>query len=186
MTFIIQETSLTASTLTLFLRVKSSCSSIFLHQDFSEQFFFTFRSFYCLNEIILSSQPRSRYVSNHLSLFPCIGNSGMGCYHGKFSFDQLSHMRSCLIKQLNMEGVNSMRYPPHTPKKLGWARFFILNSVDLGWIGRMGLLAILVVVFAYALQVSHTTTCDVLPLCSVYLWEAKPKANSQITLKGIL
>lgn len=91
-----------------------------------------------------------------LALFSWTGNSGMGCYHGKFSFDQLSHMRACLIKQLSMEGVNSMRYPPHTLKKLGWARFFILNNVDLSWIGRMALLGVLVVVAAVALQVSRS------------------------------
>ncbi|KAM9348637.1 aldehyde dehydrogenase family 3 member A2-like [Symphorus nematophorus] len=84
--------------------------------------------------------------------FGGVGNSGMGCYHGKFSFDQLSHLRSCLIKQLKMEGVNSMRYPPHTPKKLGWARFFILKTVDLGWLGRMALLAVLAVVAAVVIQ----------------------------------
>lgn len=83
----------------------------------------------------------------------------MGCYHGKFSFDQLSHLRSCLIKQLKMEGVNSMRYPPHTPKKLGWARFFILKNLDLGWMGRMAMLAVLVVVAAFALQVSYVHVC---------------------------
>jgi len=80
----------------------------------------------------------------------------MGCYHGKHSFDQLSHLRSCLIKKLNMEGVNSMRYPPHTPKKLGWARFFILKTIDLGWLGRMALLAVLAVVAAAVLQVRGT------------------------------
>ncbi|XP_078122048.1 aldehyde dehydrogenase family 3 member A2b [Sander vitreus] len=84
--------------------------------------------------------------------FGGVGNSGMGCYHGKYSFDQLSHLRGCLIKQLNMEGVNSMRYPPHTPKKLGWARFFILQNVDLGWVGRMVLLAVLAVVAAVVLK----------------------------------
>ncbi|KAM9847123.1 aldehyde dehydrogenase family 3 member A2b isoform 1-T2 [Aulostomus maculatus] len=84
--------------------------------------------------------------------FGGVGNSGMGCYHGKFSFDQLSHLRGCLIKKLNKEGMNNMRYPPHTSKKLGWARFFILKSIDLGWIGRMALLAILVGVAAVVLQ----------------------------------
>lgn len=78
----------------------------------------------------------------------------MGCYHGKFSFDQLSHLRGCLIKKLNMEGMNNMRYPPHTPEKLGWARFFLLKHIDLGWIGRMALLAVLAVVAAVVLQVS--------------------------------
>lgn len=79
----------------------------------------------------------------------------MGCYHGKFSFDQLSHLRGCLIKQLKMEGMNDMRYPPHTPKKLGWARFFILKTMDLGWMGRMALLALLAVVAAVAVQVGY-------------------------------
>lgn len=89
-----------------------------------------------------------------VELLPWTGNSGMGCYHGKFSFDQLSHQRGCLIKQLKMEGMNSMRYPPHTAKKLGWARFFVLKTVDLGWMGRVALLAIMAVVAAVALQVS--------------------------------
>ncbi|XP_056140663.1 aldehyde dehydrogenase family 3 member A2b [Lampris incognitus] len=84
--------------------------------------------------------------------FGGVGNSGMGCYLGKFSFDQLSHLRGCLIKQLKMEGVNSMRYPPHTEKKLSWARMFILKNPNLGWMGRMVLLAILAVVAAVALQ----------------------------------
>lgn len=47
-----------------------------------------------------------------------------------------------------------MRYPPHTHKKLGWARFFILKTMDLGWMGRMALLAILIVVAGVVLQVS--------------------------------
>lgn len=102
----------------------------------------------------------------------------MGCYHGKFSFDQLSHLRSCLIKQLKMEGMNDMRYPPHTLKKLGWARFFILKTMDLGWMGRMALLALLAVVAAVATQVSYRrrrkeppllcvplSTCTVWSLC---------------------
>lgn len=86
-------------------------------------------------------------------MFPPVGNSGMGSYHGKFSFDNLSHLRGCLIKQLKMEGVNDMRYPPHTAKKLFWARFFILKNPDLGWLGRMTLLAIFAVVAAVVLQV---------------------------------
>lgn len=84
----------------------------------------------------------------------------MGCYHGKFSFDQLSHLRGCLIKKLKMEGMNSMRYPPHTAKKLGWARFFILKSFDLSWMGRMVLLAVMVVMAAVVLQVSNREVCS--------------------------
>ncbi|KAG7269400.1 hypothetical protein CRUP_015438 [Coryphaenoides rupestris] len=84
--------------------------------------------------------------------FGGVGNSGMGCYHGKFSFDQLSHLRSCMIKPLKNEGLNNMRYPPHTLKKLGWARFFLLNFPDLGWVGRMAALTVLVAVAGFLLH----------------------------------
>ncbi|XP_053297740.1 aldehyde dehydrogenase family 3 member A2b [Pleuronectes platessa] len=80
--------------------------------------------------------------------FGGVGNSGMGCYHGKFSFDQMSHLRGCLIKQLKMEGMNSMRYPPHTMEKLGWVRFFLLRNLDLSSMGKMALLAALAVMAA--------------------------------------
>lgn len=77
----------------------------------------------------------------------------MGRYHGQHSFDQLSHMRSCLIKKLGMEGVNSMRYPPHTAKKLGWARFFILKQVNVGRMRRMAMLSMLMGLAAFVVQV---------------------------------
>ncbi|XP_051956583.1 aldehyde dehydrogenase family 3 member A2-like [Xyrauchen texanus] len=99
----------------------------------------------CLMHFSVSSLP-----------FGGVGNSGMGCYHGKFSFDQLSHLRGCLIKQLKMEAVNKMRYPPHTADKLGWARFFILKQVDFGSLSRMALLALLAVFFAVILQRYYT------------------------------
>ncbi|XP_034034030.1 aldehyde dehydrogenase family 3 member A2b [Thalassophryne amazonica] len=85
--------------------------------------------------------------------FGGVGNSGMGCYRGKFSFDQLSHLRGCLIKQLKMESMNSMRYPPHTPKKLSRAQFFFQKNPDLQWMGRMTLYAILSVVAAVVLKI---------------------------------
>ncbi|KAG9265768.1 fatty aldehyde dehydrogenase-like [Astyanax mexicanus] len=84
--------------------------------------------------------------------FGGVGNSGMGSYHGKFSFDQLSHLRGCLIKQLKMEGMNQVRYPPHTAKKIGWARFFILRQVELSKLGIVALLGVLAVVAAVMLQ----------------------------------
>lgn len=83
------------------------------------------------------------------------GNSGMGSYHGRHSFDQLSHLRSCLIKQLKMEGVNSMRYPPHTAKKLGWARFLLLRQVNVCKLRRMMMLATLVSLAAFVVQVNE-------------------------------
>ncbi|KAL7400106.1 hypothetical protein ABVT39_006656 [Epinephelus coioides] len=84
--------------------------------------------------------------------FGGVGNSGMGCYHGRHSFDQLSHLRSCLIKQLKMEGVNNIRYPPHTAKKLGWTRFILLKQVNVCRLRRMALLATLAGLAAFVVQ----------------------------------
>lgn len=76
----------------------------------------------------------------------------MGCYHGRYSFDQFSHLRSCLIKQLKMEAVNSMRYPPHTAKKLGWARFLLLKQVNVCKLQRVSLVIMLAGLAAFVVQ----------------------------------
>uniref|UniRef100_A0A7N8YNT7 Aldehyde dehydrogenase n=1 Tax=Mastacembelus armatus TaxID=205130 RepID=A0A7N8YNT7_9TELE len=94
--------------------------------------------------------------------FGGVGNSGMGCYHGQHSFDQVSHMRSCLIKQLKMEGVNSMRYPPHTARKLGWARFLLLKSVNVSRLRRVVLLALLAGMAAFVVQ-GHRDLLEPIP-----------------------
>ncbi|XP_036379653.1 aldehyde dehydrogenase, dimeric NADP-preferring-like [Megalops cyprinoides] len=60
--------------------------------------------------------------------FGGVGNSGMGRYHGKHSFDQLSHLRACLVKPLAMEGLNQARYPPQCPARLRQARFFMQKA----------------------------------------------------------
>ncbi|XP_055686148.1 aldehyde dehydrogenase, dimeric NADP-preferring isoform X7 [Lutzomyia longipalpis] len=51
--------------------------------------------------------------------FGGIGMSGMGFYHGKFSFDTFSHMKSCLVKNFNPIGekLASGRYPPYSESK---------------------------------------------------------------------
>ncbi|XP_029812914.1 aldehyde dehydrogenase family 3 member B1 [Suricata suricatta] len=58
----------------------------------------------------------------HLTLaslpFGGVGASGMGNYHGKFSFDTFSHHRACLLRRPGMEKIYSIRYPPHSPRKL--------------------------------------------------------------------
>ncbi|XP_062392963.1 aldehyde dehydrogenase family 3 member A2b [Sardina pilchardus] len=84
--------------------------------------------------------------------FGGVGNSGIGAYHGKHSFDQLSHLRGCLVKQLKMEGMNNMRYPPHTQDKLGWARFFILKHESVVKTFKYAALAVLVVIAAFMIQ----------------------------------
>lgn len=49
--------------------------------------------------------------------FGGVGPSGTGAYHGKFSFDAWSHQKAVMVKQLSLEAVNGIRYPPYTDKK---------------------------------------------------------------------
>lgn len=63
----------------------------------------------------------------HMSLdtlpFGGVGHSGMGRYHGKFSFDTFSHEKSVLHKSSGFEKLLFMRYPPfHGTNKLEWAQ----------------------------------------------------------------
>ncbi|XP_062872531.1 aldehyde dehydrogenase family 3 member A2-like isoform X2 [Trichomycterus rosablanca] len=73
-----------------------------------------------VNDVIM------HYTVNSLP-FGGVGKSGMGRYHGKHSFDQLSHKRACLVKSLAMESLNKPRYPPLTASRLRQARFFLLS-----------------------------------------------------------
>lgn len=63
--------------------------------------------------------------------FGGVGTSGLGSYHGKFSFDTFSHHRGCLVRSQALESLNDVRYPPYTDKKLGlisWAMKTSLKS----------------------------------------------------------
>ncbi|KAM9370624.1 aldehyde dehydrogenase family 3 member A2-like [Phaethornis superciliosus] len=74
--------------------------------------------------------------------FGGVGNSGMGAYHGKHSFETFSHLRACLIKDLKMEILNKIRYPPHTKKKVNWVVFFLSKWYNKGQ-ARVVILALL-------------------------------------------
>ncbi|KAF4085991.1 hypothetical protein AMELA_G00101490 [Ameiurus melas] len=84
--------------------------------------------------------------------FGGVGNSGTGRYHGKYTFDQLSHLRSCLIKSLNMEWLNLIRYPPHTAKKLHWARMLLTKQVNMKCWGQLAQVAMLAALAAFVVQ----------------------------------
>uniref|UniRef100_F7C681 Aldehyde dehydrogenase n=1 Tax=Xenopus tropicalis TaxID=8364 RepID=F7C681_XENTR len=63
--------------------------------------------------------------------FGGIGHSGMGKYHGKFSFDTFSHHRACLLRSDGREKLNEIRYPPYTEQHLGMAVYAM--EVKKGW-----------------------------------------------------
>lgn len=52
--------------------------------------------------------------------FGGVGNSGMGRYHGKFTFDTFSHYKS-VLKSHNKIDI-PLRYPPYEDKKLEWVK----------------------------------------------------------------
>ncbi|NXD88662.1 AL3B1 dehydrogenase, partial [Halcyon senegalensis] len=48
--------------------------------------------------------------------------SGLGMYHGKFTFDTFTHHRGCLHRSMGLEALNALRYPPYSQQKLGIVR----------------------------------------------------------------
>ncbi|XP_060114992.1 aldehyde dehydrogenase family 3 member A2-like isoform X2 [Heteronotia binoei] len=87
----------------------------------------------------------------HSLPFGGVGYSGMGAYHGRYSFQTFSHQRSCLVRSLNMESLNKIRYPPGSQKKVDWAKFFILKRCSKSKVGLV-VLAALGVLLAVAIK----------------------------------
>ena len=61
----------------------------------------------CINDVIT-------HVANPNLPFGGVGNSGMGKYHGKFSFDTFSHQRAVIKKSTRVDVP--VRYPPYRGK----------------------------------------------------------------------
>lgn len=47
--------------------------------------------------------------------FGGVGESGIGAYHGKFSYETFSHKKGVLYRSFS--GDADLRYPPYTPRK---------------------------------------------------------------------
>ena len=58
----------------------------------------------CVNDTIM-------HIATSNMPFGGVGNSGMGCYHGKYGFDTFSHKKSVLKKSLAID--IKLRYPPY-------------------------------------------------------------------------
>lgn len=67
----------------------------------------------CVNDCILQ-------IANLHLPFGGIGESGMGSYHGKYSFETFSHQKSIYKKTYLFD--LKLEYPPFTAKKLGWIK----------------------------------------------------------------
>ena len=61
------------------------------------------------------------HLTNEELPFGGVGNSGMGSYHGKKSFETFSHYKSVLVKK----GLEiNIKYPPYTQKKFDFIKKF--------------------------------------------------------------
>ncbi|KAH0621176.1 hypothetical protein JD844_022227, partial [Phrynosoma platyrhinos] len=67
---------------------------------------------FCGNDILMHT------TLNSLP-FGGIGCSGIGKYHGKFSFDTFTHYRASLLRCMGLEAINTVRYPPYADRNLG-------------------------------------------------------------------
>jgi aldehyde dehydrogenase (NAD+) len=65
----------------------------------------------CVNDVVA-------HLSVHGLPFGGVGESGMGAYHGKASFDTFTHMRSTLEKSSRLDVP--LRYPPYDDAKKKW------------------------------------------------------------------
>ena len=63
------------------------------------------------------------HLSTNALPFGGVGESGMGHYHGRASFDAFSHECSVLQKSTRLD--LPMRYAPYTEKKLRLIRMFL-------------------------------------------------------------
>ncbi|CAH2352378.1 fatty aldehyde dehydrogenase Hfd1p [[Candida] railenensis] len=84
-----------------------------------------------LNDVIL-------HVGLSNAPFGGIGQSGHGAYHGEYSFQTFSHLRTTMEIALWKEKVLASRYPPFSDKK---ARLIKTSMTDYNgnvWFGRSG------------------------------------------------
>lgn len=67
--------------------------------------------------------------------FGGVGSSGMGSYHGKYSYDTFTHRKSVLHKDLGCLGekLSEARYPPITPGKLSYLQFMLSPGIKFSF-----------------------------------------------------
>ncbi|XP_035204673.1 aldehyde dehydrogenase family 3 member A2-like [Stegodyphus dumicola] len=65
--------------------------------------------------------------------FGGVGKSGMGAYHGKYSFDTFSHKKAVLIRNYAMLGekLGAARYPPYSPSNEKYLRKLLKKRPNL-------------------------------------------------------
>ncbi len=70
----------------------------------------------CVNETVM-------HIVTPYAPFGGVGASGMGAYHGRWSFDTFTHYKTVLTKSSRID--IKLRYPPYDAKKLRWTKRFM-------------------------------------------------------------
>lgn len=70
----------------------------------------------CVNDVLM-------HLATPYLPFGGVGNSGMGSYHGHYSFEAFSHRKGIMHKSTRIK--MDMMYPPYTPKKLQLVKRFL-------------------------------------------------------------
>ena len=70
----------------------------------------------CVNDTVV-------HLSSNRLPFGGVGQSGMGRYHGKYSFETFTHEKAVVLKG-NWPDIQ-MRYPPYSKKKLNLIKKFL-------------------------------------------------------------
>ncbi|XP_078157156.1 aldehyde dehydrogenase family 3 member H1-like isoform X2 [Carex rostrata] len=87
---------------------------------------------------ILINDAALHFTNPHLP-FGGVGDSGIGAYHGKFSFDAFSHKKAVLSRGYATEMRIRARYPPYTYHKQILLRRIIDGSFIALFLGLFGL-----------------------------------------------
>uniref|UniRef100_A0A8B9GWR6 Aldehyde dehydrogenase n=1 Tax=Astyanax mexicanus TaxID=7994 RepID=A0A8B9GWR6_ASTMX len=64
--------------------------------------------------------------------FGGVGASGMGSYHGRWTFETFSHRRGCMFRGWGLERIGALRYPPYKESNLSWLRW-ATTAKKKGW-----------------------------------------------------
>lgn len=93
----------------------------------------------CINDTLM------HYVVESFP-FGGVGMSGMGAYHGKYSFDTFTHKKPCLVKSIShfSEYLTSARYPPYSEKKTKTLAFLIKkrSGISFKYAGHVALVGL--------------------------------------------
>ncbi|MBF6610943.1 MAG: aldehyde dehydrogenase [Chryseobacterium sp.] len=96
-------------------REKPLAAYLFTNNEDEKKLFTSLVSFGggCINDVMM-------HLSNPHLPFGGVGNSGMGHYHGRFSFETFSHQKAVLHRK--WWGEPNLKYPPYSENKLKWIK----------------------------------------------------------------